>query len=127
MRTAPRRAVARPRRSASAARTAPAGRGPPAGTGLDDEEDRPAVAGPDGRRASDRDQRPAGAYQRGRAFEDLAADHVEQDVDLAGVFQPVGLQVHKRVRTQAEDGLTVPGPAGADHTGAQLVGELDRE
>ena len=36
-------------------------------------------------------------------------------------------QVHERVRTQAEGGLPVPGPAGADHAGAQLVCELHRD
>jgi hypothetical protein len=70
--------------------------------------------------------RAAGAHQRGRALEDFAADHVERDVDLAGVLQPVGLQVHERVRTQAEGGLPVPGPAGADHAGAQLEPERAR-
>src|ERR1700678_1874001 len=65
---------------------------------FDDEEDRPAVGGPYPRRADDRNERSARAYQRGRAFEDLTADHVERDVDLAGVLELAGLQVDERVR-----------------------------
>src|SRR5258706_389107 len=95
--------------------------------GPDSEEEGPAVGGPHLGRADDREERAAGAYQRGRAFEDLAADHVERDVDLAGVLQPVSLQVHERVRTQAEGGLPVCGATGADHAGAQLPGELHRD
>jgi len=99
----------------------------PAPVRLDDEEDRPAVGRPHLRRAHDRDQRATGAYQRGRPFEDLAADHVEHHVDLTGVLQPVGLQVHERVRTQAQGRFPVPGPAGSDHAGAQLVRQLHRD
>jgi hypothetical protein len=32
----------------------------------------------------------------------------ERDVDLAGVLEPAGLQVHERVRTQAEGDLRSP-------------------
>jgi hypothetical protein len=70
---------------------------------------------------------PPASNQRSRALEDLAADHVEHDVDLTGVLQPVGLQVHERVRTQAEGGLAVPGTTGADHAGAELVGKLHHD
>ena len=109
-------------------RTAPVGEvSQPGPVRLDDEEDRPAAGGPHRRRAGGRDERAAGAYQRGGALEDFTPDHVERDVDRAGVLQPVGLQVHERVRTQAEGGLPVPGTAGADHAGAQLVGELHRD
>jgi hypothetical protein len=70
---------------------------------------------------------PPARTSGGRALEDFAADHVERDVDLAGVLQPAGLQVHERVRTQAEGGLPVPGTTGADHAGSHLVCELHRD
>ena len=70
------------------------------------------------------DERAAGAHQRSRAVEDLAADHVEHHVDLAGVLQLVGLQVQEGVHSQAEGGVAVRGPAGADHYGSDLAGEL---
>src|SRR6266568_9127405 len=87
----------------------------PGTVGFDDEEHGPPVAGLDGGWRCDGDQRAAGADQRGRAFEDLAADHVEHHVDLAGIFQLIGLQVQEGIRAETECGVPVGGPSGADH------------
>jgi hypothetical protein len=81
-------------------------------------------AGLDGGDPGDGDQRAAGAHQRRRAVEDLTADHVEHHVNLAGVVQIVGLQVQEGVHPQAEGGVAVRGPAGADHHGSHLAGKL---
>lgn len=86
--------------------------------GFHDEEEGPPVVGAHGGRVGDRDERAAGAHERGRAFEYVAADHVEHHVDLACVLPPVGLQVEERVRAQAEDGVPVGGAARADDAGS---------
>ncbi|NEA63980.1 hypothetical protein G3I56_15590 [Streptomyces sp. SID12488] len=57
--------------------------------------------------------------------QDVAADHVEHDVRLPGVLQPVGLQVEERVRAQVEHGVPVGGAALADHPGSGFAGGLD--
>jgi hypothetical protein len=82
------------------------------------------VLGLDCGHPGDRDQRAAGAHQCRRAVQNLTADHVEQHVNLAGVFQLVGLQVQEGVHPQTEGGVAVRGPASADHPGPYLAGEL---
>ena len=57
----------------------------------------------------------------------LAADHVEHHVNLAGVFQLVGVQVQEGANSQADGCVAVRGPAGADHSGSHLAGELHRD
>jgi hypothetical protein len=54
----------------------------------------------------------------------LTADHVKHHVNLAGVFQLVGLQIQERVHSQTEGCVALRGPARADHEGSQLAGEL---
>lgn len=80
---------------------------------LNDEEDRPSVLRLDRGRFGDGDQRAASAYERGRAPEDVAADHVEHHIDLAGGLQRVGLQVQELVGANVERALSVGGSAGA--------------
>lgn len=79
--------------------------------GFHDEEEGPPVVGAHDGPVGDGDERADGAHERGRAFEHVAADHVEHHVDLACVLPPVGLQVEARVRAQAEDGVPVGGAA----------------
>src|SRR3954454_17842321 len=59
--------------------------------GFDNEEDSPPVAGLGLRRFGDGDERSAGAHQCGRAVQDVAADHVEHQVDFPYVFQFFGV------------------------------------
>jgi hypothetical protein len=74
----------------------------------------------------DGDERAAGAHQSGRAVEDVAADHVEHHIDLAGIFQLIGLQVQEGISAQTECGVPVGGPPCADHSGSHLARELQR-
>jgi len=60
--------------------------GEPGAIGFDDEEDSPPVPGLDLGWRGYGDERAAGARQSGRAVEDVAADHGEHHVDLAGIF-----------------------------------------
>ncbi|BBJ37767.1 hypothetical protein SSPO_004850 [Streptomyces antimycoticus] len=101
--------------------------GEPGAVGFDDEEDCPSVLGLDLGRHDDGDQRATGANQGGRVVEDVSADHVEHDVDLADVLQFLGLQVDEGVDAECERGVPVGGPAGADDAGAGLAGELYRD
>jgi hypothetical protein len=48
-------------------------------------------------------------------------------VDLAGIVQLIGLQVHEGIGTQAERGVLVGGPPGADHPGSRPARELHRD
>ena len=50
---------------------------------------------------------PARTNAASRAVEDLAADHVERNVDFPGSFQFVGLQVQEALCSQAEDGVAI--------------------
>ena len=72
----------------------------------------------------DGDERAAGTHQCGGAIENLSTDRIEDHVDFTDVIELVGLEVQKGVRSQAEDGVAVGGPAGADHDGSHLAGEL---
>jgi hypothetical protein len=72
-------------------------------------------------------ERAACAHQRGRAVEDLAADHVEDHVDRSGIREVVGLQVQEGIRAETEYGVPVSGPASADHSTSHLARELDRD
>ncbi len=65
-----------------------------------------------------------GTYQRHRAVEDLAADHVEHHVKFTNSFQLVSLQVHEGMHSQSEGGFTVRCPASANHNGSDIAGEL---
>lgn len=78
----------------------------PGTVGLDDEEDGPAVPRTDLGRRGDGDQRAPGPHQRGRALLDLAADHVEDQIDLLDAPQSIGLQIHEGIHAQPD------GPAG---------------
>jgi hypothetical protein len=78
-------------------------------SGSTDEEDGPPVFRLDHGRRGDGDERAAGTHQRGRAVQDLAADHVEDHVDLSGIRQVAGLQVQEGIRAETEYGVPVSG------------------
>jgi hypothetical protein len=101
--------------------------GEPGAVGFDDEEDGPPVRGLDLGRHGDGDERAAGAHQGGRAVEDVSADHVEHDVDLAGVLQLLGLEVEEGLDAERERLVPVGAPAGPDNAGADFAGELHRD
>jgi hypothetical protein len=82
----------------------------PGTVGFDDEEDGPPVLGLDRGWLGDGDKRAASAHERGRAFEDVAADDVEHHVDLARVLQMVGLQVQEDIRAETEGRVPVGRP-----------------
>jgi hypothetical protein len=99
----------------------------PRAIGLDDEEDGPPVPGTDRGRHRDGDESATGAHQGRRTVQYLAADRVEDHVDLTGVLQPVGLQVEEDIHTETECPVPAAGPAGADHPGSDLARELHRD
>ena len=97
----------------------------PGAVGFDHEEDGAPVLGLHRGWRGDGHEGAAGAHERGRPLEDVAADDVEDHVDLADAVQRLGVQVQERLRTEAERDVAVGGPSGADHPGAHLPGELD--
>src|SRR5580692_7015837 len=61
--------------------------------GYDHEVDSQAVSGPRLGRAGDGHQRSSGANQARRPLRDVAADDIENQIDLAHVFQGVVIEV----------------------------------
>jgi hypothetical protein len=92
--------------------------------GFDHEEDRPPVLGLDRGRFDRGDERAAGAYERDRTPQDVAADHVEDHIGFTGVLQAVGLQIHKLLDAETEGTDSVAGPTRSDHPRTGLTGEL---
>ena len=93
--------------------------------GLDDEEDGLADLWLSRGGGGDGDDPASGSQDAEGLFEDLAADHVEDDIDLAAVLESVGLQVHELVRSERQHLIPILGPARPDHSGARLESELD--
>src|SRR5450631_66120 len=79
----------------------------PGTVSFDDKEDSAPILGLDRRHPDGGDERTAGAHQRSRAIEYVASDHFEHHVNLAGVFQLVGLEVQEGVHSQAEGCVAV--------------------
>jgi hypothetical protein len=76
----------------------------------------------------DRDHPPSGAEDVPRPSEGLAADRVEDHVDVSRrVFESLGAVVDDGIGTQAADELQVVRRCGRDHVGAAPVCELDGE
>src|SRR5437763_5491829 len=61
--------------------------------GFNDEVDSPAARGPRLSRAGDGHQRSSGANHACRALRDVAAEDIENQIDLADVFEGVGIEV----------------------------------
>src|SRR5207253_1640711 len=77
-----------------------------AAIGYDDEVDRQAARGPRVGRAGDGHQRSSGANQARRPLRDVATEDIENQIDLADVFQGVVIEVDELLRAEVESRLT---------------------
>src|SRR5437763_8393800 len=94
--------------------------------GYDDEVDSQAARGPRLDRASDGHQRSSGANQVRRPLPDVAADDIENQIDLANFFQGVVIEVDELLCAEVESRLTAGSAPGADDVRAGLTCELAR-
>jgi hypothetical protein len=94
--------------------------------GFDDEVDSQAASGPRLSRADDGHQRSSGANQARRPLRDVAADDIENQIDLANVFQGILIEVDERLCAEVESLLTGSSAPGADDVGAGITRELSR-
>src|SRR5438445_4622489 len=92
--------------------------------GLDNEVDRQAVRGPRLRRSDDGHQCSSGPDQTRGALPDVAADDIENQVDAAGVFEDVVVEVDELLRAEVERLPAVGRASGADDVGARQSCEL---
>src|SRR5215831_14723947 len=74
--------------------------------GYDDEVDRQAASGPRFGRAGDGHQRSSGANHARRPLRDVAADDIENQIDLAEIFQGVVIEVEELLCAEVERRLT---------------------
>src|SRR2546430_5570801 len=94
--------------------------------GYDDEVDSQAARGPRLGRAGDGHQHSSSANQSRRPLRDVAADDIENEIDLADVFQGVGIEVDELLCAEVESRLTGGSAPGADDVRAGLTCELAR-
>src|SRR5689334_12310340 len=92
--------------------------------GLDNKVDRRTVRGPRLGRTDDGHQRSAGSNQTRGPLLDLAADHIENQIDSPDAFQRVVVEVDELLRAKVEHHLTVGGAPGADDVRTELNCEL---
>src|SRR5215468_8074749 len=92
----------------------------------DDEVDSQAARGPRLGRAGDGHQRSSGANHARRPLRDVAAEDIENQIDLADVFQGVVIEVDELQRAEFESRLTGGSAPGADDVRAGLTCELAR-
>src|SRR5215469_15616263 len=72
----------------------------------DDEVDSQAASGPRLGRACDGHQRSSGANHARRPLRDVAAEDIENQIDLANVFQGVVIEVDELLCAEVESRLT---------------------
>src|SRR5258705_2200641 len=94
--------------------------------GYNDEVDRQAPRGPRLGRAGDGHQRSSGANQARRPLRDVAAEDIENQIDLADVFQGVVIEVDELLCAEVDSRLTAASAPGADDVRAGLTCELAR-
>src|SRR3989441_6379337 len=94
--------------------------------GYDDEVDRQAARGPRLGRAGDGHQRSSGANHARRPLRDVATEDIENQIDLADVFQGVVIEVDELLRAEVESRLTGGSAPGADNVRPGLTCELAR-
>src|SRR5207249_5816743 len=94
--------------------------------GYDDEVDTQAARGPRLGRAGDGHQRSSGANHARRPLPDFAADDIENQIDLADVFQGVVIEVDEFLCAEVESHLTAGSAPGPDDVRAGLTCELAR-
>src|SRR5215471_9608215 len=92
--------------------------------GYDDEVDSQAARGPRFGRAGHGHQRSSGANHARRPLPDVAADDIENQIDLADVFQGFVIEVDELLCAEVESRLTGDSVPGADDVGAGLTCEL---
>src|SRR5579872_3815708 len=92
--------------------------------GYDDEVDSQAARGPRLGRAGDGHQRSSGTNQARRPLPDVAADDIEDQIDLADIFQGVVIEVDELLCAEVESRLTAASAPGADDVSACLTCEL---
>src|SRR5262249_6431254 len=94
--------------------------------GYDDEIDSKAVSGSRLGRAGDGHQRSSGANHVRRPLRDVAAEDIENQIDLPDILYGVIIQVDELLRAEVESGLTGGSGPGADDVRAGLTCELAR-
>src|SRR5262245_41262850 len=94
--------------------------------GLDDEIDSQSASGPRLGRAGDGHQRSSGANHPHRPLRDVAAEHVENQIDLADIFYGVVIEVDELLCAEVENCLTGVSAPSADDVRASLTCELAR-
>src|SRR5215469_11353055 len=94
--------------------------------GYDDEVDSQAASGPRLGRAGDGHQRSSGANHARRPLRDVAAEDIENQIDLADVFQGVVIEVDELLCAEVVSRLTATRAPGADDVRAGLTCELAR-
>src|SRR6516162_4209646 len=92
--------------------------------GHDNEVDRQAVGGPCLGWRGESHQRSSGSNQACGPLRDVAAEHIENQIDSADVFQGIVLKVGELLRAEVERRLTVGSASGADDVSAGLTCEL---
>src|SRR5579872_6476331 len=94
--------------------------------GYDDEVDSQAARGPRLGRTGDGHQRSSGANQARRPLRDVAAEDIENQVDLADVFQCVIIEINELLCAEVERRLTSVSAPSADDVRAGLTSKLGR-
>src|SRR5262244_65577 len=92
--------------------------------GYDDEVDSQAASGPRIGRAGDGHQRSSGTNQARRPLRDVAAEDIENQIDLADIFQRVIFEIDELLRAEVESRLTCSSAPRADDVRAGLTCEL---
>src|SRR6516225_12470394 len=92
----------------------------------DDEVHSQAARGPRLGRAGDGHQRSSGTNHARRPLPDVAADDIENQIDLADVFQGVVIEVDELLCAEVESRPTAASAPGADDVRAGLTCELAR-
>src|SRR5262250_2517143 len=94
--------------------------------GYDDEVNSQAASGPRLGRAGDGHQRSSGANHARRALRDVAAEDIENQIDLADIFQGIVIEVDELLCAEVESRLTGGSAPGADDVRAGVSRELTR-
>src|SRR5215472_10708073 len=94
--------------------------------GYDDEVDSKTARGPRLGRAGNGHQRSSGANHARRTLRDVAAEDIENQIDLANIFQGVVLEVDELLCAEVERRLTAGSAPGADDVRAGLTCDLGR-
>src|SRR5258708_26275394 len=94
--------------------------------GYDDEVNSQAASGPRLGRAGNGHQRSSDANHAGRPLCDVAAEDIENQIDLADIFQGVVIEVDELLCAEVESRLTGASAPRADDVRAGLTCELAR-